>query len=312
MNVTISQAAEMLSAADHVLILTHRNPDGDTLGSGFALHYACCAMGKRSAVFCSDPFPDKFAYFTSESLLDFEPQFVVAGDVADPQLLGPGGMIYADRVDLCIDHHGSNTQYAAHLCLHPEASATAELIYSLVRTMGVEITPRIADCLYTGIATDTGCFKFSNTTAATHRIAADLFAAGANYAEINRQMFDTKTRSRVTVAQAVLSSMEFYYDDRCGMIVVPRKLVLENNVAEGELDGIAGIPRQIEGVEVGVTLREKDDGYKISVRTSTQANASEICGRLGGGGHVRAAGCFVKGTLEEAKKAILDSVRKSI
>ena len=312
MDLTISQTAERLTAAQDILILTHRNPDGDTLGSGFALHYAFGAMGKRSAVLCSDEFPKKFSYFTAEQDYDFEPHLIVAVDTADTQLFGAATQVYANRVGLCIDHHGSNSRYAEDLCLFPGAAATAELVYQILVEMGAEITPKIADCLYTGLSTDTGCFKFSNTTEMTHRIAADLFAAGADYVTINRLMFDTKSRSRVMVEQTVLSSMEFYFNHRCAVIAIPRCLIMENNVDESELDGIAGIPRQIEGVEVGVTLREKEDGYKISVRTSTEADASAICAKLGGGGHVRAAGCFVKGPLEEAKRAILGAVEQAI
>lgn len=312
MDLTISQTAEQLSSAEDILILTHRNPDGDTLGSGFALHYAFCALGKRSAVLCSDEFPKKFSYFITEQECHFEPRFIVAVDTADTQLLGAKAGVYADRVQLCIDHHASNSRYAEDVCLFPGAAATAELIYQILVEMGIQITPKIADCLYTGISTDTGCFKFSNTTEKTHRIAADLFAAGADYAAINRLMFDTKSRSRVMVEQVALSSMEFHFDHRCAMIVIPRSLIMENGIDESELDGIAGIPRQIEGVEVGITLREKEDGYKISVRTCTQADAAAICARLGGGGHVRAAGCFVKGPLEEVRRLVLEAVGQEI
>ena len=306
MEISAAVAAKRIESAGRVLILSHHNPDGDTLGSAFGLQRALDWLGKDSAVLCSDPFPAKFAYFTEIRELNFEPDLIVAVDIADVQLFGEKLLPYAGRVDLCIDHHVSNTRYAKELCLSVEAAATAEIMVEIIKGMGVPLSSEIADPLYTGIATDTGCFKFSNTTGNTHRIAAELIDCGADYSTINRLMFDTKTRARVRVEQAALSSMEFFLEDQCAMIVVPRKLVEETRVDESDLDGVSAMPRQIEGVTVGVTLRERDGFYKVSVRTVEPVNAFAICAELGGGGHVRAAGCTLSGSLDEVKKQILD------
>ena len=306
-----AEAALQLKNADKIVILTHHNPDGDTLGSAFGLKRALDMLGKRSAVLCSDPFPEKFSYFTEESVLDFEPELIVAVDIADTQLLGAKLSGYVDCVDLCIDHHISNTGYAKALCLDAKAAAASEIMVRVVRELGVAITPEIANPLYTGIATDTGCFKFSNTSGDTHRVAAELIESGADYITINRLMFDTKSRARVAVEQAALSSMEFFFEDRCSMIVIPRKLVEETKVDESDLDGVSAMPRQIEGVEVGITLKEKPEGsYRVSVRTIEPVDASAICRELGGGGHMRAAGCTLTGSLSEAKEALLNVVKR--
>lgn len=310
--VTPSGAAKLLAAADHILILSHHNPDGDTLGSAFGLKAALDVLGKQSAVLCSDPMPAKFSYFAFEQALEFMPELIVAVDIADTQLFGAKLACYEKQVDLCIDHHVSNTRFAKALCLDAAAAATAEIMVEVVHCLGVPVTKKIADPLYTGIATDTGCFKFSNTTGDTHRVAAELIECGADMTSINRQMFDTKTRARIRVEQAALSSMEFYNEGCCAVIVIPRSLVEETNVDESDLDGVSAMPRQVEGVMAGVTLREKEGFYKISIRTVEPVNASDICGELGGGGHARAAGCTLKGPLEEVKREILRVVEKHL
>jgi len=312
MEQSAAAAARRIKGAERVLILSHHNPDGDTLGSAFGLMRALDFLGKQSAVLCSDPFPEKFSYFTEARPLDFEPDLIAAVDIADTQLFGEKLMPYAGRVDLCIDHHVSNTRYAAETCLDPAAAATAEIMLEIIREMGVPLSAAIADPLYTGIATDTGCFKFSNTTGNTHRAAAELIEAGADYNTINRLMFDTKSRARIRVEQSALSSMEFFLGGRGAMIVIPRKLVEETGVDESELDGVSAIPRQIEGVQVGLTFRERDGFYKISVRTVEPVDASEICRSLGGGGHARAAGCTLEGSLDEVKRAVLEAVERQV
>ncbi len=310
MDVTVEQAAKRLLDAQRILILTHHNPDGDTLGSGFGLQKALNQLGKQTAVLCSDSIPAKFSYFAEEQVLDFEPQLVVAVDIADEQLLGEKLSVYAGKIDLCIDHHISNRKYAKETCLHPEAAATAEIMAGLVEALGLPLSKEIADPLYTGIATDTGCFKFSNTTGNTHRIAARLMEAGADYVTINRVMFDTKSHGRIRVEQAVLNSLRFYFDDRCAVALLPRALVEESGVDEGELDGVSALPRQVEGVEVGITLRERDGFYKISVRTVEPIDASEICKRFGGGGHARAAGCTLTGSADEVITRLVETVKE--
>ena len=167
----VQQMAQRLLAADNILILCHKNPDGDTIGCGSALYYALKALEKTTAVLCSDDIPSRYA-FTNPRLFkgEFEPCTVIAVDVAGLQLFGENNGVpqYARHVDLCIDHHAGNNGYADFTLLDAGAAAAAELLYQVIVEMGVTITPHIADCLYTGIATDTGCFKFSSTTANTH------------------------------------------------------------------------------------------------------------------------------------------------
>jgi phosphoesterase RecJ-like protein len=308
MSGSLQEIAQTLLSKQRILILTHQNPDGDTLGSGFGLYYALKQLGKQANVICSDMFPHKYCYlFENFREEEFDPDCVIAVDVADPALLGDRLSCYQNQVDICVDHHPSNKQYASVTYVDSTAAATCEIIYQLILDLGAEINRVIANCLYTGLSTDTGCFKFSNTTARTHRIAAELFEYGCDYESINRILFDTKSKSRIMVEKNVLDTMEFYCDHRIAMIVIPQDLVKSTGIDASELDGVSALPRQIEGVEIGVTLREKVvGGYKVSVRTSQFVDASELCAKLGGGGHQRAAGCTIDLPLAETKKALLD------
>lgn len=309
----LTAACDRLLAADHWLILTHQYPDGDTLGSAFALGRTLRALGKKARVVNADPFPEKFAFMTDGVEWDkFEPVHICAVDVADPRLFGDALADYADRVELCIDHHASNTRYARYLLLK-EYAATAMLVYEIVRQLGVTPDAAIAESLYTGIATDTGCFKYSNTDPLTHRMAADLMEIDIRAAQINRAMFDTKSRSRIELERLALAGLRFEWNGRCAVMPVTREMLAKSQAHDNDMDGLASIPRAIEGVWVGVTLREVDtDRFKISVRTGRHANACDICARLGGGGHPAAAGCTLSGPLSEVIDRLLGAIRAAV
>lgn len=306
------QAGEMIFSRDKILILCHQNPDGDTLGSGFALLYALWDAGKAARLECSDPIPKSFAFLTPEKMPQFEPEFIVAVDIADLQLFGKGLEAYRDRVDLCIDHHPSNTHYAGDTCLDAGAGAAAEVMLQVLRDAGRPVTAQIAGCIYTGLSTDTGCFRYSNVSPRTLRMAADMLEAGARAAEINRLMFETKSRSRVAIERDVLGTVRYYFEGRCALVCITKAMLEAAGADESELDGVSALPRQIEGVEVGITLREKDGGFKASLRTSECVDASLLCKGLGGGGHARAAGCFLQGTLEECIDRIVGETGKAL
>lgn len=314
MIIDLNSAAEFLKSNNNFLILVHGNPDGDTLGCGLALKEALASLGKTARVCCGDPVPKKFGYMGETDSDDFTPDTVIAVDVADPKLLGKAFEAkYADKVDLCIDHHGSNILYAERTLLDPKAAAACEIILQLIRELDVEITKSIADCIYTGLTTDTGCFRYSNVTPRTMRMAADMIEAGAENAKINTVMFETKTKTYVALERLALDGMKMYFDGKCAFVTITQEMYRISGSDESEVDAIAAIPRQIEGVLVGVTMREKTDGtYKVSMRSGETVNVSEICALMGGGGHPRAAGCTVNGDLEAAVKTVLENVEKFI
>lgn len=311
--VTVKEAAALLCASDRILILSHTKPDGDTLGSGFAMLYALRAIGKTVRISCSDGFPARFHFLYENADLQnqpvFEPAFVLAVDIASPKLLGENNAFYQDKIDLCIDHHPSNDRYTTHLLLEDQAAATAEIIFRLVQEMGVEIDRQIAACIYTGIATDTGCFRYSNVTANTLRISAALIDTGFDSYTINKQMFETKSVGRMALERMALDTLEYHYDGRMAMIVITMQAAVQTGVPEEDMDGISAYPRQIEGVIAGVTLRQKaENHYRISLRTGVEIDAAAVCAKFGGGGHARAAGCSFEAPLETVRARLIGAI----
>lgn len=309
--IDVKQCATLLKEFDNYLILSHRNPDGDTLGSAFALKRTLDKMGKKSFVKCVDPMHHKYSYlWDGVDNSEFAFDKIIAVDVADKKLLGESfEEMYGDNIWLCIDHHLTNREYAENLLLEDRAAA-AVVIYEVICELGVEITPEIASCVYTGLATDTGCFMFSNTTPTVHRIAAEVMEKGADYTNINRLMFETKSMSYLRLEQMAVSSIESYFDGKCAIMTITRKMFEESGSSSTECDGIAALPRKIEGVKIGVTIRERHNGsYKVSLRTVEPYDAAKICGKLGGGGHSAAAGCEFECSLDEVKATLLDTIK---
>lgn len=303
-----AEAAQFLTECKDALILTHQAPDGDTLGSAFALQGALRLMGKKARVICHDSFPEKFKFITShnDDDGDFEAQNIIAVDVADPRLLGEKLDEYKDKVDFCIDHHASNVQYAKNTLVIPEASATCEVLFRLFEQMQITPTLHMATCLYTGIATDTGCFKFSNTTIDTHIAAAVLIAYGVDYAWINRQMFDVKTKERIKLESFLGGKTEYFFDDRVALIAVTTDIQKEYSMTPNDFDGISALTTRVESVEIGIVIKQRGEKtFKISMRSTGNVNVGKLCVALGGGGHAKAAGCLLNGAFEEVKEKLI-------
>ncbi len=309
----LAELCHYLKTHDDYIILTHISPDGDTLGSAYALALGLLSIGKKAFVVCNDEIPHKYDYFVKAAALkSFDYKTIISVDVADAKLLGSLYEKYSDKIELNIDHHISNTRYAKNLYLDAAASATAECIYDIFTEMNMQITPLIATALYTGIATDTGCFKYSNVTPKTHLIAAELYKYGIDAAEVNRVMFDTKSKNRIELEKMVLETAEFLFDERCLMLTVTSEMQEKSGCEQSDLEGVAAISRSVEGVLCGVSIKQSEpDVYKVSLRTYPPLDASRICGTLGGGGHVSAAGCTLEGSLEKVKAEITAAVGKA-
>ena len=304
----VQQMAERLRAADNVLILCHKNPDGDTVGCGSALYYALKALDKNAAVLCSDVIPSRYA-FTNPRLFkgEFEPQTVVAVDVAGIQLFGENNGVpqYTRHIDFCIDHHAGNSGYADFTLLDGQAAAAAELLYEVIMAMEVPMTAHIANCLYTGLSTDTGCFRFSNTTAHTFSVAALCTRAGARIYELNQELFETNTLERLKMQAWIVEHLELLRGGEMAICAIPRAVEEEIGVNEDDMDNISNFPRTVAGVRMAATLRETGDGEtKLSVRAVPGCDATAVTVRFGGGGHKGAAGASMKLPLDEAVKAV--------
>ncbi len=315
MRIDLHETAKLLEKSNNILLLCHSHPDGDTLGSATALARALIGMGKKVRIECSDPIPNDFSFmFEGLESFEFEPELIVAVDVADIKLLGKESEgKYQGRIDLCIDHHGSNMLYADRVYLEPDSASAAEIIYLLLGVMGAEITPVMASCLFTGVSTDTGCFRFSNTTVRTFEIAAELAKLGADTYNIIQVFFETKTKTYAALERLALDSMRFYFSDKCAIICVTQDMYARSGSDESEVDRLSNLPRQVEGVLVGATVRELADGnFKASVRTHGDIDASAICKRLGGGGPMGAAGCTLYGTKQQAINSLLKEIQAEL
>ena len=188
-----------------------------TLGCGFALCRALLQKGKFAYVKNEADIPPKYNYLFDDIVpIKFTPRYVVAVDVATEGLLGAIQGKY--HIDLCIDHHGTNTDYADRLLLDDGAAAASEIIYKVIREMGVPLDKGMANCLYTGIATDTGCFKFASTTPRTHMAAARVMEAGADVEKLNARLFESRSHARITAERMAMESLEYYFNDLCAVI----------------------------------------------------------------------------------------------
>lgn len=310
--VDVSETAGLLSSEDNILILTHKNPDGDTLGSGFALWLALDSLGKKARVANENEFPQKYAYMYYPNSIfgndGFKPKYIVAVDVAESNMLGGLKRSYS-HVNLSIDHHGTHVPFEDNLLCRADSGSCCEIIADIVDALGVNIDKSIADALFTGVCSDTGCFRFSNTTPSTLILGARLMECGADTKAINSLLFESKSRVKFELELAAMQSLRFFCNDAVAAITITRKMM--EGCLPSDVEGIASIPTTIEGVEVGILLRElAGGGYKVSVRTSEKVNAAAICGKFGGGGHLRAAGCELPGNGNEAVATLLAEIEK--
>ena len=310
---TVSETAALLRTFDNVLILTHIRPDGDTVGCAAALCAGLRALGKTAYLLPNAGLTDTTAPYCLPytAPAGFVPEKVVSTDIATVGLFPENAKSYAQRVDLAIDHHPSFEHFGASNIVRPEAAACGELMYDILSTLG-PITPEIALPLYVAVSTDTGCFAYNNTTAQTHAVAAALMRTGIDYKTVNKVFFRTKTRKRLALEADMLSNMEFYDQGRVVFLYVPMSLMERLDATESDAEDLSALGGQIEGTDCAVTFRElRPNVWKLSVRTGSRINATNVCRLLGGGGHAAAAGCTVESPLAEVKHSILRSIAEN-
>ena len=310
---TYEEAAQWLRLHDRYLILTHRRPDGDTVGSAVGLCKGLRALGKTAWICPGLGETSLFTPYLEGCIAPegYEPDTVVSVDIAARGLFTRQGQAWLERgVDLAIDHHPSQEFFAKETCLDAGRGACGELVYDILTELG-PVTAEMALPLYVAVSTDTGCFQYGNTTAATHRVAAALIETGIDASALNKKHFRTKSWPRLQVERLITERMHRYDGGAVAVATVGLSLMEEAGATGEDMEDIAAFLGQIQGVETSVTIRELEDGScKLSVRTATGLNASAVCALLGGGGHAAAAGCTVAGTLEEAEAAIMQAIRQ--
>ena len=307
------EAAALLLRQNDILILTHKRPDGDTIGCAVGLCQALREQGKRAWVLPNEDATTLFTPYLEGYLApeDIQPAFVVSVDIAGTNLFTPTGEGWLRQgIDLAIDHHPSQEFFAKETCLDAGRAACGELVYDLIRQWG-PVSREAALPLYVAVSTDTGCFQYSNTTAATHRVAADLMDTGIDAQGANKRHFRTKSLKRLKLESLIVDTMDLHDGGAIAIAAVSLADMARLEATERDAEDIAAFVGQLEGVHTSVTIRELAGGAcKLSVRTDATLNATKVCALLGGGGHAAAAGCTVPGTVEEAKAAILAAIRK--
>ena len=307
---TIQETAALLQTMDRVLLLTHVRPDGDTIGSAAALCRALRDLGKTAYLLPNPGITETYESYAAPYWAEegFTPDFVVAVDIAALSLLPENAKKYASCIDLAIDHHPSNEGFAKESCVLAEMAACGEIIYEIAGLM-TPMTAEIALPLYVAVSTDTGCFQYANTNAATLRAAARLLELGADNRKISMDFFRKISRARMALVGQIYSGMRFFRGGQVAIAVVTRALIDSVHATEDDCDDIAGLPGRAEGVVVSVTIRELLDGRsKISVRSNPEVDACAICAVYGGGGHKMASGCTLDCGTETAVEKILAAI----
>ena len=312
-SLTRNETARWLQAHDSFLILTHKRPDGDTIGSAAALCLGLRQLGKTAHVLRNMEVTEKYLHLHADLAKDCPEDGDVLGavDTAAPQLLPEVYSHLAKSVRLRIDHHGSDTPFAPLQLVDATAGACGEIIYDVLTEMGVPLDKRMAEALYTAVSTDTGCFRYANTTAHTFRTAAACCDAGGDLQAINQAIFDTNSFSRLRLQSWITENIRFRCGGQVAVCALPAQVERDLGLTEDDLENVSGFPRSIEGVKVAATLRQTGDGcVKISVRALPGYDAAQVCAAFGGGGHKGAAGATLKAELEEAATMVSMEMEK--
>ena len=309
---SIAGTAAWLDERDDYLILTHRRPDGDTVGCAGALAQGLREHGKTVYVLRNPEITPRYERFIEDYYAPdgYAQRCVIIIDTASRDLFPINGTEYAGAVSLCIDHHPSNTGFAEYSYIDSSSASCGEIIYEILFELTGGISAITAGCLYVALTTDTGCFEFANTTAKTLRIASLLVDAGAPQKDLNRMLFRTKTRGRIKIEGMIYTGLEFYIDGMVAISTITRDMIDEAGADEDDMDDISSIPSAVEGVLVGFTIREMKSSQdcKVSVRSSPLVNSNAICERFGGGGHPMAAGFTQEASAAEIKASLLEIV----
>ena len=304
---TRNECAQYLLSHDHYCILSHRRPDGDTIGSSAALCLGLRQLGKTAHVLFNCEVSDRFAWLheglTKEA--EEEGDTIVSVDVASPGMLPKAFQRLLGKIDLRIDHHDAATSFTDCELVDGGSASCAELVWDVLSDAGVTMDKQIAEAVYVGVSTDTGCFRYSNTKDHTFATAAQCAKAGARVYELNQELFETNSLGRLRMQAWIVDHMKMLRDGEMAIVAIPKAVEESIGVTEDDMDNISSFPRTVAGVCMAATLREtSDDGTKISVRAVPGYDATVVTTKFGGGGHKGAAGASLKMPLEEAANAV--------
>ena len=303
------ECAEWLSNHDNILLLTHVRPDGDTLGSASALCSALRRCGKKAALYNNPDITPKYMKYIAQYVdAGFTYDCAVAVDVAEKHMFPMG---FSGEADACIDHHPTNSHYAAELLLRPEKASCGEAVLEVIKELCGNVTPEEASLLYMAVSTDCGCFRYANVTAETFAAASELASYGASVQALNFDLFRQVSRARIVLEGMICSGLKFYKDNAVVIATVTMDMMDNAGATENDCDDMAGIPGRVEGCVVSMVIRELAEGKcKVSVRSQPSFDSSELCAVFGGGGHKMASGCELHLPPDETADAVRRAVEE--
>lgn len=316
---TLDDILEKINQAENIVILTHESPDGDAVGSSLAMQLIIEEIGKNADMIIPE-YSRLFNFLpaTNEIKKDSEIKkydLAIGVDCTDLKRLAKYEYFENAKATIQIDHHGSNSMYADLNYVNPVSPACCEVIAGMLKYYEINITKDIGTCLMTGIITDTGGFRHSSITPETFEFTADLIRIGVDVPDIYKRTLRTKTRANFELSKKAMERMEILEDGKVTFTYITKKDEDEVNAEPGDHEGLVEIGRDIEGVEVSIFIRQREnneDVYKISMRSSSYVNVSDICFVFGGGGHAKAAGALIQGNIEQVKEKVIKEVKKAL
>ncbi|WP_134700417.1 bifunctional oligoribonuclease/PAP phosphatase NrnA [Ammoniphilus sp. YIM 78166] len=317
----LAAAGRFLADNDHFLVVNHVNPDGDATGSLLAVGHMLKSLGKNFTLANEGPTPEKFKFIPlSEAIIDLSEQKldrtfdrVIALDCGDFQRIGAVADYFSEGFKLLnIDHHPTNDSFGSANLVRTDACATAEILYDLMKDMQISLHKDLATSIYMGLLTDTGGFRYSNTTAEVLHKAADLLNYEVSPGEVAERCLETITVSYLRLLREVLPTLTMDFNNRAAYLTITLEAMEASQANREDMEGIVNYARNIEGVEVGVLFKQVDsDIVKVSMRSNRTVDVAAIAKELGGGGHAKASGCTVKGSLTEVTEVVREKLKQA-
>ena len=311
----LKKIAKKLKKAGNIAIFSHLNPDGDALGSAFAMKYVLESIGKCATIYLEKTMPEKFTFLGNDYEIADENTEILADlalvlDCGEYSRLGKCEAACRSVSDvLCVDHHKTGGDFGEFYYNEPEAAATAQVAYRLASLLTKNIPTKAYEAIYTGMSTDTGHFKFSNVSPETFFIAGEILKKGIDHRKITTIIYDTQKREKMIFLGEAAQRVKLYHGGRVALLECYGDFLEKFGLTYDDVEELPNIPLNLEGVEVAVLVKDKDDtSRRVSFRTKDVIDVSEIAEKFGGGGHKSAAACVISGNIEDEIAKILDAV----
>ena len=313
--IELDNIIDIISKANKIVLLTHISPDGDAIGSSLSMYIGLKSLKKEVDIITDDfsrcfDFLPELKKIKKESTKKYD--LAIALDCATKQrLFDPKNAFDKASTTVNIDHHASNTYFAKYNYVEGNSPAVCKTIIKVLKRLGITITQEIGSCLMTGIITDTGGFRYNTVDDETFEFAAEMLSLGINISDIYYRTFDIKTMPQFILSSIATNRLKFYGKEKIAVTYITKEDLEKVNAHVGDHEGIVNIGRNIEGVEVSIFLREEEkDLYRVSLRSNSIVDVSEVASKFGGGGHTRAAGCDIEGPLESSIRKLVRETNK--